>query len=105
MKFNPTPAAIAQFKNNFVLPNGQPNKQMQDLVMNKIRPGIPIAAETMTLLLANISSIGVPAYKPGVSSIQVHLHCNWAVAHPQSEPNHQVLNDELSTIHKKKSSS
>lgn len=69
IKSNPTPAAIDRFANSFVLPDGSPNKQAQDLIRNNIKPGMPILQTTMNRLLQDLPRFGVTANSPRVTPI------------------------------------
>ena len=69
MSANPTETAIARLKNGFILPNGQPNKEAQELISKQITPGMPISAVTMQSLLTNLGRFGVSPNKPSVTNI------------------------------------
>jgi hypothetical protein len=84
MRLNPTQQAIDRFKNNFVLPNGEPNKEAQDAISKSIKPGAPIPLTTMNTLLANLERFGVSANKPSVTPIP-SKHPN-KIENQQQEP-------------------
>jgi len=69
IKSNPTEAAINRFASSFVLPDGSPNKEAQDLVRNSIKPGMPIPQTTMNRLLQDLPRFGVTANSPRVTPI------------------------------------
>lgn len=69
MRINPSQESIDRFKSGFVLPNGEPNRAVQEAIATSIKPGMPILLTTMNSLLANLERLGVSTNKPSVTSI------------------------------------